>query len=632
MKRHISLYVNAFAQLLRGGRPGAALGKAGASWLAVGVGILGLSLLSAKAWASCSDYTGDEEIPLPFLCTDADEYEPGATASLFGFGFAAGETVEVQVLHPACEEAESSDPNFQAWEIVATEEGRFVANWEVLASACDSQTLRATATGLASGIYAERVFGDVTAPELAGVPADETAECDSIPDVAEVTATDDSGETPAVELHEANNVVAGCGTIVRTWTAVDSSGNGAAASQTIAVQDSTPPELVGVPESLLVSCDAIPDVADVAATDNCDPAPRVEYAETYNDVAAGCGTIVRTWTAIDACGNTASAEQTIDVEDTVPPELVGVPGDLTVACDAVPAPADVTATDNCGTGLAVVFSEEDVVVAGQRAIVRTWSVTDNCDGGTTTASQTITVNDGAAPTIVCPADLAVDSLPEPDPESVTATDDCGGLVAVTYEGDEVVQQDACSLVVRRTYRATDASGNSATCVQTITAGKPLSSTDAILWLPPLARKGMAEDTDPSAGGTLKYTFKAGCEIPVQVKVQSCGFAIEDSDRGHGHGARQEPGRRHHHDHPAVVAEVNLYADRNCDNLPDGGELPIKGNCKGGKGGAMEQVGDKFKFDLDTRSLTAAGCYVLEVVVTDVGTGQRQSERVYLKRK
>jgi large repetitive protein len=387
-----------------------------------------------------------------------------------------------------------------------------------------------------------------------------------------------------------------------------------------------------VPPNMLVSCDAIPAVADISATDNDDPAPTVAYAEIYNDVVDGCGTIVRTWTASDACGNTASAEQTIDVEDTVPPELVGVPGDIAVTCDAIPAPADVAATDNCGTGLVVVFSEEDVVVAGQRAIVRTWSVTDNCDGGTTTANQTITVNAAAPPTIVCPDDLEVDSLPEPDPESVMATDACGGLVAVTYEGDEVVQQDPCSLVVRRTYRATDASGNSATCVQTITAGKPVSSTDAILWLPPLARKGLAEDTDPSAGGTLKYTFKAGCVIPVQVKVQSCGSAVEDSDRGHGHDSRHESGRRHHHDQPAVVAEVNLYADRNCDNLPDGGELPIKGNCKGGKGGTMEQVGDKFKFDLDTRSLTAPGCYVLEVVVTDVGTGQRQSERVFLKRK
>ena len=51
----------------------------------------------------------------------------------------------------------------------------------------------------------------------------------------------------------------------------------------------------------------------------------------------------------DDCGNTTSQTQTIDVVDTTPPVLAGVPASITVECDAVPdvSTATVTATDNC---------------------------------------------------------------------------------------------------------------------------------------------------------------------------------------------------------------------------------------------------------------------------------------------
>ena len=74
---------------------------------------------------------------------------------------------------------------------------------------------------------------------------------------------------------------------------------------------------------------------------------RIDLVEVDN-VVAGCGTITRVWTATDPCGNTASATQTITVVDTTAPELVGVPTDETVFCDAIPVAAQVTATDACG--------------------------------------------------------------------------------------------------------------------------------------------------------------------------------------------------------------------------------------------------------------------------------------------
>ena len=54
---------------------------------------------------------------------------------------------------------------------------------------------------------------------------------------------------------------------------------------------------------------------DASASDNCDVSITVE-SETLAGNAAGNYTIVRTFTATDACGNSTSASQTITVEDT----------------------------------------------------------------------------------------------------------------------------------------------------------------------------------------------------------------------------------------------------------------------------------------------------------------------------
>ena len=53
----------------------------------------------------------------------------------------------------------------------------------------------------------------------------------------------------------------------------------------------------------------------------------------------------------------ATATQVITVQDTTDPILAGVPGDVTVECDAVPAAADVTATDNCDLDVAIGYTE-----------------------------------------------------------------------------------------------------------------------------------------------------------------------------------------------------------------------------------------------------------------------------------
>jgi HYR domain len=306
---------------------------------------------------------------------------------------------------------------------------------------------------------------DTQAPVLAGVPADETVSCEAIPAAPTVTAADACEGAVTATLDEVDNVVDGCGTIVRTWTAADACGNTATASQTITVEDIVAPVLAGVPADETVSCDAIPAPAVVTATDNCDSTLAVDFSEV-DGLVEGCGTIVRTWTVVDTCGNTATASQTLTVEDTEAPVLAGVPADATVSCDAIPAPATVTASDTCDPTVTVGFSEVNSVIEGSGTIVRTWSVTDSC-GNTATASQTLTVEDTEAPVLAgIPADETVSCNAIPAPAVVTASDNCDSTLTVDFsEVDGVVE--GCGTIVR-TWTVADSSGNSSSDSQILT--------------------------------------------------------------------------------------------------------------------------------------------------------------------
>jgi streptogramin lyase len=116
---------------------------------------------------------------------------------------------------------------------------------------------------------------DTTAPVLAGVPADATVECDSVPVKASPTASDDCDDNPYiayVEVRKDGNCPNNY-TLTRTWTATDDCGNASRKSQVITVQDLTPPvviaNLVPVPSQKKMKKKGCFTV-EFSATDNCD--------------------------------------------------------------------------------------------------------------------------------------------------------------------------------------------------------------------------------------------------------------------------------------------------------------------------------------------------------------------------
>ena len=373
---------------------------------------------------------------------------------------------------------------------------------------------------------------DTQAPVPPVPPANTTVQCPAeVPVAGMLTATDNCD--PDITVSPTDQQIAGsCAnnyTITRTWTFTDVCGNSSSVSQTITVDDTTPPSIT-CPSPVSVECSAdIPpaDINDVTATDNC---PGVVTVTHVSDVPNGQScplTIIRTYRATDACGNSATCTQTITVDDQTAPTPPSPPSDANVQCaENVPTPQDLTASDNCDTDITV--SPTDQINSGSCPhnfiITRTWTFTDACNNSAS-ISQTITVNDDTPPTITCPPNTTVQceaDIPPNDFAGGNASDNCAGSPTVTHLGDSQV-----GMVVTRTYQATDACGNSATCIQIITID---NNAPPNITCPP---DTMVECSDqvPAADPDLVTTSSACGDPPVVVHLsdvsdnQSCPETI-----------------------------------------------------------------------------------------------------------
>jgi len=250
------------------------------------------------------------------------------------------------------------------------------------------------------------------------------------------------------------------------------------ASTTILIDGTDP--VIACPANITIECteSTHPSNTGMAtATDNLDDNPVVTWSDAENMTGCGgyTGTIIRTWTAEDCAGNTATCEQTVTVVDTTQPDIE-CPENDTIECDADSSPAgtgSATATDNCDP--APVITHLDSVAAGscpqESVITRTWTATDAC-GNTDTCEQIITVVDDTPPVITPPSDATVECDADLSPASLdfaTAADNCDPSPAVDWS-DNTTGLNGCNGTgtLLRTWTATDACGNSSTHVQTIT--------------------------------------------------------------------------------------------------------------------------------------------------------------------
>jgi hypothetical protein len=315
---------------------------------------------------------------------------------------------------------------------------------------------------------------DTTPPSII-CPGPVTVQCDAdvpAPDLNSVSASDNCGTV--TKSFEGDVASGNCPkTITRTYQATDACGNMATCTQTITVNDTTPPVLSGcpAPTASFQCLSQVPPAASVTASDNCDGTVSVQFTETQSNPGSSCNNVItRTWTATDACGNSTSCSQTITVNDTTPPTIT-CPQSITMdtdpgACSAV-VDYTVTASDNCGS-VSVVCNPPSGSEFPKGTTTVNCVATDSCDN-TATCSFTVTVQDHEMPTIHCPQDVTVECDQSTAPATTgtaTASDNCPG-VTVTFS--DTTAPGACpqSSTITRTWTATDASGNTDTCEQTI---------------------------------------------------------------------------------------------------------------------------------------------------------------------
>ncbi|WP_188495866.1 HYR-like domain-containing protein, partial [Flavobacterium palustre] len=108
--------------------------------------------------------------------------------------------------------------------------------------------------------------------------------------------------------------------------------------------------------------------------------------------------------------------------------------------------------------------------ASNKAITRTWTVTDQC-GNAASATQTIKIQDVTAPVLSeAPADVTVECNTIPTAATLTATDNCDATPVVTYNEvkSNISETCASSYTLTRTWTAKDACGNESSKSQIIT--------------------------------------------------------------------------------------------------------------------------------------------------------------------
>lgn len=244
------------------------------------------------------------------------------------------------------------------------------------------------------------------------------------------------------------------------------------------------------------------------------------------------GTMKRTWTASDGCGNNTMYMQTITIKDTKAPVLVGtLPPSITIECDqAVPTAPIITATDNCDTQVPVIFTQSTApgTCPQSSVITRSWSASDDC-GNAVSYSYTITIRDTKAPVLIgtLPPNITIEcDQPVPPAPTLTATDNCDPVVPVIFTQNTVVGNCPQNVIITRTYTATDDCGNKTTYSYTITV-KDTKPPVFVGSLPPSIT--IECDQPVPAAPTLTATDNCDPSVPVVfTQITTQGSCIGES--------------------------------------------------------------------------------------------------------
>ncbi|MFD1602257.1 gliding motility-associated C-terminal domain-containing protein [Flavobacterium artemisiae] len=266
------------------------------------------------------------------------------------------------------------------------------------------------------------------------------------PTASDLCDTDVTNITKVSGQFVASEGCSNAGIYTNTWTVKDGCGNTSETfTQVITIQDTTAPMFTGnLPLDITVSCDAVPEPAEMQASDNCSGDLPIVLTETKSDIQNECNsnyTLTRVWKTSDCTGSTASYTQIITVRDTTAPTGTA-PTNVTnlSSIDLIPigSPADIKdAADNCSPNVTITITDTNNGANGcdgsAYILTRTYTLTD-CAGNKTELVQTFTIENK----VTVSGTLTHVSCFGGQDGKIEVTSSAGATVVIRNENNQVV--------------------------------------------------------------------------------------------------------------------------------------------------------------------------------------------------
>ena len=179
------------------------------------------------------------------------------------------------------------------------------------------------------------------------------------------------------------------GETIVTWTATDTSGNSANATQIISLVDTTSPSVLSIDDITLEATSANENQVSLIPLSAEDSISQVTITNDAPSLFSLGETIV-TWTATDAAGNSASINQKITIIDTTAPELT-IPDNAIVdanGLETIVSIGEAISTDLADPLPSISNDAPQTFSLGQTLV--TWTAIDSF-GNSVSATQTIEV-------------------------------------------------------------------------------------------------------------------------------------------------------------------------------------------------------------------------------------------------
>ncbi len=365
------------------------------------------------------------------------------------------------------------------------------------------------------------------------------------------TVLDNCGRTLTVSSPVISIASACSGTQTYTYTYTSCSGTTYPWVYTYTINDNISPTVTGTLTASTVSgCSAAAapiavttvaalEAMGVAIADNCTSDASLTVTSTDGAPAGSCPiAILRTYTIKDACLNTITTTQTINITDLIAPTVTGtIPLATISGCSAASATAAVTTVaalealglaiaDNCTVDASLVVTSSDVVSGTCPIVVtRTYTIKDACLNSVT-VNQVFNITDLIDPTVTgtipvatisgcsaASATTAVTTVAALEALGLAIADNCTVDASLVVTSSDVVS-GTCPIVVTRTYTIKDA------CLNSVTATQVFNITDLIA---------------PTVTGTIPVATISGCSaasattaVTTVAALEALGLAIADN--------------------------------------------------------------------------------------------------------